>query len=109
MITGYSEIMRDLPGENTPENVQIIIDEAKRLTELVNDLLDVSKMQSGTQALVKEYFNLTALISATLERYNKMKQQDHCILLEGLGIAFMLWYAFYCLIIRQMFLYSRIG
>lgn len=81
MITGYSEIMRDLPGENTPENVQIIIDEAKRLTELVNDLLDVSKMQSGTQALVKEYFNLTALISATLERYNKMKQQDHCILL----------------------------
>ena len=29
MIKGYSEVMRDLPGENTPENVQIIIDEAQ--------------------------------------------------------------------------------
>ena len=26
MITGYGEVMRDLPGENTPENIQIIID-----------------------------------------------------------------------------------
>ena len=43
MIKGYSEVMRDLPGENTPENVQIIIDEAERLTNLVNDLLDLSK------------------------------------------------------------------
>ena len=30
MITAYAEIMRDLPGENTQENIQIIIDEAKR-------------------------------------------------------------------------------
>lgn len=42
MITGYAEVMRDLPGENTPENVQIIIDEARRLTDLVNDLLNLS-------------------------------------------------------------------
>ena len=38
MITGYAEVMRDIPNENTPENVQIIIDEAKRLTTLVNDV-----------------------------------------------------------------------
>ncbi|MFA0814717.1 MAG: ATP-binding protein [Anaerofustis sp.] len=80
MITGYSEIMRDIPGENTPENVQIIIDEANRLTQLVNDLLDVSKMQSGTQSLMKETFSLTALIGETLDRYNKMKQQEAYIL-----------------------------
>lgn len=43
MITGYAEVMRDLPGENTPENVQIIIDEAKRLSVLVTDILDLSK------------------------------------------------------------------
>ena len=42
MIKGYSEVMRDLPGENTPENVQIIIDETEQLTNLVNDLLDLS-------------------------------------------------------------------
>jgi len=80
MITGYGEVMRDIPGENTPENVQIIIDESNRLTQLVNDLLDVSKMQSGTQPLLSETFSLTALITETLERYNKMKQQEQYIL-----------------------------
>ena len=27
MITGYAEVMRDIPGESTPENLQIIIDD----------------------------------------------------------------------------------
>ena len=42
MISGYAEVMRDIPGENSAENVQIIIDEAQRLTRLVNDMLDLS-------------------------------------------------------------------
>ena len=29
MIKGYSEVMRDIPGENTPENLQVIVDEAE--------------------------------------------------------------------------------
>ena len=45
MISGYSEVMRDIPGENTPENMQVIIDETARLSSLVNDLLNVSKLQ----------------------------------------------------------------
>mgnify|MGYP000267247983 FL=1 len=28
MISGYGEMMRDIPGENNAENVQVIIDEA---------------------------------------------------------------------------------
>ena len=31
MISGYGEMMRDIPGENNAENVQVIIDEANRL------------------------------------------------------------------------------
>jgi signal transduction histidine kinase len=76
MITGYSEVMRDLPGENTPENVQIIIDEANRLNVLVSDLLDISKLQSGTTELNKEEFSLTILVKDMFERYNKLKEQD---------------------------------
>lgn len=72
MISGYGEMMRDIPGENTPENVQIIIDETNRLTSLVNDILDLSKLQSGTQTLQYTTFNITLLIQALIERYQKM-------------------------------------
>ena len=76
MITGYGEVMRDLPGENTPENIQIIIDEANRLNMLVTDLLDISKIQSGATTLNCEIFSLTMLIKDMFQRYNKLKEQE---------------------------------
>lgn len=76
MIKGYGEVMRDLPGENTPENVQIIIDEASRLSTLVTDLLDLSKLQSGTLTLDCEVFCLTDSIRDIFKRYSKLKEQD---------------------------------
>ena len=76
MISGYAEVMRDLPGENSPENVQVIIDEARRLTSLVNDLLDLSKLQSGSQKPDIRPYNLTESISLTLERFNKLVGQE---------------------------------
>ncbi len=82
MIIGYAEVMRDLPGENTPENVQIVIDEARRLTTLVNDVMDLSKLQSGTQELNTSTFNLTQMIRDILTRYTKLKEQ------EGYRISF---------------------
>ena len=76
MITGYGEVMRDLPGENTPENIQIIIDEATRLSTLVNDLLDLSKIQSGAIQPEKTEFCLTDSIKNIFTRYAKLKEQD---------------------------------
>lgn len=67
MITGYGEVMRDLPGENTAENIQIIIDEATRLSSLVNDLLDLSKLQSGTMELQSLYFALPTALRLFLQ------------------------------------------
>lgn len=76
MITGYAEVMRDLPGENTPENVQIIIDEANRLSSLVNDVLDISKLQSGTQALEISEFDLTETIKEVIGRFSKFTEKE---------------------------------
>lgn len=72
MIKGYSEVMRDLPGENTPENAQILIDEASRLADLVNDMLDLSKLESGTIPLKTERYNLTHDLREVLKRYEKL-------------------------------------
>lgn len=80
MISGYGEMMRDIPGENSPENVQIIIDETNRLTNLVNDILDLSKLQSGVQSLNIEAFNITMMIRQLIERYQRMLvSQDYKI------------------------------
>ena len=76
MITGYSEVMRDIPGENTPENIQVIIDESTHLSELVNDLLDLSKIQSGNVIYENEVFNITDSIRGALGRYRKFKEHD---------------------------------
>lgn len=76
MIRGYAEVMRDIPGENTPENVQVIIDEANRLSELVGDLLDLSRIEAGTRAPKPECFNLTDTVRAVMGRYTKLTEKD---------------------------------
>lgn len=76
MIKGYAEVMRDIPGENTPENVQVIIDETERLASLVNDMLDVSKLQAGTRQPDMHLFSLTQAVSDVLKRYEKLTEQD---------------------------------
>lgn len=82
LITGYGEVMRDLPNEMTADNVQIIIDESKRLTTLVNDLLDYSKLQANTFELKFEPFDLTTTVREALFRYQKLVDQ------EGYDIVF---------------------
>ncbi len=72
LISGYSEMMRDIPGENTPENSQLIIDETRRLTTLVNDMLDFSKYSSGFEVPDIKVFNLTESVRITMSRYSEL-------------------------------------
>ena len=78
LVTGYTQMMQDLPGENTPENLQVIVDECKRLTSLVNDLLDLSKLQSGAQKLELSRFNLTEELRGIIARVAKLCEQEGC-------------------------------
>ena len=76
MISGYAEAMRDIPGESSPENLQIIIDESDRLKNLVNQLLFLSKLKSGSNKLEKSEFNVTDVTRSIVARINKMVEQD---------------------------------
>ena len=80
MIKGYSEVMRDIPGENTAENIQIVIDETSRLSELVNDMLDLSKIQAGTRRPDMHVFSLTQTVRETMQRYERLIKQDGYII-----------------------------
>ena len=72
LIGGYAEMMHDLPGENNPENTQVIIDEAKRLTGLVLEMLDLSKLQSNAEPLNMRRYNLTNSLSKQLDELIKL-------------------------------------
>ena len=76
MIGGYAEVMRDIPDENTPENVQVIIDETKRLTAFVNSILDLTKLHSGFETLKCDTVCLTEMLESIRTRYFKLTKND---------------------------------
>lgn len=51
--------MHDFPDEVTPEQSQMIMDEAKKLISLVNNMLDISSIEAGMTKLNKTTYNLT--------------------------------------------------
>ena len=65
-ILGYSELLLDQP-ENGKDMIQAIYKNASRLQRLTNDILDVTRIESGTLKLNKEKFNLVDLISDIME------------------------------------------
>ncbi|MBR3987724.1 MAG: HAMP domain-containing histidine kinase [Clostridia bacterium] len=76
MIKGYAEVMRDIPGEMNEENLTAIVDESTRLSNLVSDLLDISKLQSGAMPIDKKIFSLTTCISDILSRFTSLSLQQ---------------------------------
>ncbi len=72
MIKGYAEMMCDIPDENTPENLQIIIGETERLSALVNDVLDISRIQAGVQISNFTEFDLTETVNEVIGRFSKL-------------------------------------
>ena len=78
MVKAYSEMIRDLSGENKQkreEHLKVIIDETDRLTRLVNDMMDLSKIESGIITINKEIFNFSELASSLIDRI-KISKMD---------------------------------
>jgi len=80
LISGYAEAMCDIPGEMSLENAQIIVDETKRLTTLVNDVLDISKLESGVLSINPAIYNLTYSIRDTINRINELVKNEGYII-----------------------------
>lgn len=75
-IYSYAEMMHDFPQEVTSEQSQIIMDEAKRLTALVNDMLDISSLETGIAKLNKVNYNLTESLRKTILRMKELVKND---------------------------------
>ena len=75
MIVGYGEMMQDFDEEKNDENIQVIIDEAKRLSVLVNDILDLSKLELGKIEMHKYDISLNEMLNAVSNQYQKYMEQ----------------------------------
>jgi len=81
MIKAYAEMTRDFnnDSEKNKENLNIIIDETDRLTILVNDILNLSKLESNYEKLEKTEFDLVNLIQSIIKKYNIIKETENYI------------------------------
>lgn len=67
-IKGFLEAMQDgtIPREQFPQYIDIVIGETRRMTAMVNDLLNLSRIESGMIELHYETFDINELIRRTL-------------------------------------------
>lgn len=72
IIEGYAEGLRDgiVSGEDAKMYLETIIDESKKMSVLVTNMLELSKLESGTTKPSFESFNINRLITKILKKHN---------------------------------------
>lgn len=71
-------MIRDLSGDNPVkrnEHLEIIIEETDRLAQLVNDILDLSKLEDGNQKLNYSEFSITEVLDGIIARYKGISKE----------------------------------
>ncbi|WP_303804744.1 HAMP domain-containing sensor histidine kinase [Ruminococcus flavefaciens] len=79
MLKAYAEMIRDLSGDNPVkrnEHLEIIISETDRLALLVNDMLDLSKLESGKQKLNPTEFGISAKLGEIMDRFRGLSEKN---------------------------------
>ncbi|ABX41092.1 sensor histidine kinase [Lachnoclostridium phytofermentans] len=76
LIYSYAEMMHDFPNEITPEQTQMIMDESTRLSSLVGDILDISRLENGTIDLNIKTYNITESIRTTIDRMAELVKKS---------------------------------
>jgi signal transduction histidine kinase/CheY-like chemotaxis protein len=83
-ILTYSEMLRDglvKSDEKIHRYQDTVVQECKRLTRLINDVLDLSKMEAGRMAFTLEPLNIRELVQETYNRFQPV--------LDNYGLQFI--------------------
>lgn len=78
MMKAYAEMIRDLSGDNPvkrEQHLNVIIEETDRLSLLVNDMLDLSKLESGTQKLELQTMDISEKLREIANRYEGLSEK----------------------------------
>lgn len=79
MIKAYAEMVRDLSyrdDQKRTEHLNVIIEESDRLNLLVNDILDLSLMQSNLGMIEPTSFDVGELIASIVKRFEILTETE---------------------------------
>ena len=79
VVKAYGEMIRDISGDNPEKrekHAEVIINEADRMSHLVSDILDISKLQTGNAPMTKTSFDLSESVRSIMERFDILSERD---------------------------------
>lgn len=87
IIKSYAEMIKDLSGNNPQkrnEHLSVIINEADRLSYLVGDILDLSKMEANITTINRENVNLSKIVTLVLQNFAVLEQNEGYVFLTDI-------------------------
>ena len=85
MIKAYASMIQEISGDNPEkrnQHLQVIIDEADRLTGLVNDVLSVSKVNSNLGEINSKVFNLTEFLYSIINKFGYLQENGYSLMVD---------------------------
>ncbi|MDF2611769.1 MAG: signal transduction histidine kinase [Lachnospiraceae bacterium] len=85
LIRGYAETLRDVTGDNPvkrEKQLGVIIEETERLGRIVEDILNLSQLQSGAVSFEPGAFSMNEMLSDIKERY-ELQQEPRSFKVTG--------------------------
>ncbi|MED1468094.1 ATP-binding protein [Bacillus salipaludis] len=88
MLQGYSEAIVDDIAETQEEKkemAKVIYDESLRMGRLVNELLDLARMEAGHIQLTVEEVNLSSFINRIIHKFQGLAKEHEILLSSNIG------------------------
>lgn len=92
MIKAYAYAIKDLNSDNKEKreaDLNIIIEEVDRLSLLVEDILELSKIEAGAYPMQMERFNISKMIKNILRRYDILEKESYQFIFDCKKEAFV--------------------
>ena len=87
MVIGFCEMILKSPdayGQKLPSNLladlQVVLRNSQHLSSLINDVLDLSQIEAGQMALVKEWVEVGEIVAAAQEAVRPLFESKHLYL-----------------------------
>jgi PAS domain S-box-containing protein len=79
-IKAYAETMlydKNMPEDTKREFLQIINEESDRLTNLINGILEISRIEAGTIEIIQARVNVASIVSRTVADLQQIAKKKH--------------------------------